>query len=100
VARRVRWLRDALRDLEEAADYIARDSRFYSAAFVREARDAANSLRTLSRRGRVVPEIGDPNVRELFVHSHRLIYRVVGQDVEVLALIHGARDLRRLLEGS
>jgi plasmid stabilization system protein ParE len=57
MARSVSWTETAWADLEAIADYIAQDSRFYAAAFVREVREAARSLRTLSERGRVVPEM-------------------------------------------
>src|ERR1035438_2528734 len=54
MARRVVWSEAASFDLEEAAGYIARGSRYYAAAFVREVRAAARSLRVSSERGRVV----------------------------------------------
>jgi len=93
MALRVRWTESAWRDLEEVADYIARDSRHYAAAFVAEARDAARSLALFARRGRVVPELGDDSLREIFVSRYRLIYRVEPDAVSILAFIHGARDL-------
>lgn len=93
MAWRVVWSEPAWSNLEAAADYIAQDSRRYASSLVREARDAARSLSRLANRGRVVPEIGDPNVRELFVWRYRLIYRVGPARVEVLAFIHSARDL-------
>jgi len=36
VVREIKWAEVAWNDLEEAADYIARDSAYYAAAFVRE----------------------------------------------------------------
>ena len=42
--------------------------------------------------GRIVPEIGDPNVRELIVYSYRLIYEILPEEIRILALIHGKRD--------
>ncbi len=38
--------------------------------------------------GRIVPEIDDTNVREIFIYSYRLIYEVLPNNVQVLALIH------------
>lgn len=95
MARRVVWTAAASFDLEEAAGYIARDSRYYAAAFVREIRAAARSLRTLSGRGRVVPELGQPDIRELLVRNYRLVYNVTPEGVYILALIHGARDFAK-----
>jgi toxin ParE1/3/4 len=52
----------------------------------------AEDLSTLSERGRIVPELGDPTARELFVHQYRLMYRVEESQVTVFAFLHGARD--------
>jgi len=96
VARTVRWTLAAAGDLEEIADFIRRDSAAYAASFVREALDAVRSLRRFAERGRLVPEIGDEFIREIFVHSYRLIYCVEKRTVFVLAFVHGARDLAAL----
>jgi toxin ParE1/3/4 len=98
VARALRWSEAATRDLAEAAEFIARDSRFYAAALVREARAAARSLKTLAERGRVVPEARSSAIRELFVKSYRLIYKITPGTVIVVAFVHGARDLQRFWE--
>jgi plasmid stabilization system protein ParE len=42
-------------------------------------------------RGRIVPEMADDLVRELFVKSHRLIYEVRADKIVILAFLHGAR---------
>jgi toxin ParE1/3/4 len=86
VARTVRWTETATQDLAEAAAFIGRDSRFYAAALVRETRAAAQSLRTFAERGRVVPEIDAPDIRELFIRSYRLLYQVTADRVFVLGL--------------
>ena len=96
MARQVAWAETAWRDLERIADYIAEDSPGYAAAFVRRVRDHARSPEEMAERGRVVPELEEPAVRELIVGSYRLIYEIEGADVHVLGLIHGARDLAAL----
>jgi toxin ParE1/3/4 len=98
VARTVRWTETATQDLEEVAEFIGRDSRFYAAALVQEAQVAARSLRTFAERGRVVPEIDAPDIRELFIGSYRLIYQVTADRVFILAFVHGTRDLTALWE--
>jgi toxin ParE1/3/4 len=96
VARAVRWTETATQDLEEAAAFISRDSRFYAAALVQETRAAARSLRTFAERGRMVPEVDAPDIRELFIGSYRLIYQVTADRVFILAFVHSARDLTAL----
>lgn len=92
----VRWTESAWQDLEEVGDYIARDSRYYAATIVADVRDAARSLAALANRGRVVPELGEQSIREIFISRYRLIYQVTPDAVSILALIHGARDLAAL----
>jgi len=96
VAREVAWTETAWRDLERIADYVAEDSPGYAATLVRDVRDLARSLGELTERGRIVPELDDPSVRELIVGSYRLIYEADEESVFILGLIHGARDLEAL----
>ena len=93
---RIIWTYTAWKDLDFIAEYIAKDSRYYSVLFVQQAREASRSLGYFVRRGRVVPEFGDKNIRELFVMNHRMIYRVARSEVSIVALIHGSRDLLAL----
>ncbi len=96
MARKVNWAYEATTDLEALAEYIARDSAFYASAFVREIRDASRSLNEFSERGRIVPELGNPNIRELFIREYHLIYSIEESRVVIIGLIHGKRDLKRL----
>lgn len=96
MAKKVVWTQTAWTDLETIADFISRDSPYYAAAFVREMRDSARSLSLMAMRGRVVPEIGDKQIRELIIQSYRLIYKVERSRVALLGIIHGARDLKTL----
>lgn len=98
MARTVIWSYEATADLEAIADYIARDSTFYAASFVVEVREASRSLNEFSERGRLVPELSNPSIRELFIKNYRLIYRVAESRVDILGLIHGRRDLKTLWE--
>ena len=95
---RIVWTETAANDLEQIAEYIARDSPRYAASFIREARDAARSLAQFAQRGRLVPEFGDQNIRELLVGNYRLIYHLNPNVVSIIGLIHGARGLSALWE--
>ncbi|HKZ72332.1 MAG TPA: type II toxin-antitoxin system RelE/ParE family toxin [Nitrospirota bacterium] len=98
MAREIIWSHEATSDLETLANYIARDSSFYAAAFVQEILDASRSLNEFSERGRIVPELSYPAIRELFVREYRLIYSIEESRVIILGLIHGKRDLKKLWE--
>ena len=94
--REVVWTAPAWEDLDVAAEYIARDSEFYAAALVQEARDAAMSLAAFADRGQVVPEFGDQSIREILVRPYRLVYHLTEEKVFVVAFIHGAQRLWRI----
>ena len=72
MAWRVIWSEPAWNNLEAAANYIEKDSPRYAAALIREAREAARSLRQFANRGRKVPEETDAAIRELFVWRYRM----------------------------
>jgi len=57
-----------------------------------EVLDAAESLSTLSERGRLVPELDDAVTREIFVRDFRLMYEVSSAHVLIVAVVYGARD--------
>lgn len=92
MAYRVGWTESAWQELEAAAQYIARDSSYFASALIHEARLAAQSLRKSPHRGRIVPELRDNSVREIFVKQYRLIYEVGSDQVIILSFLHGARQ--------
>ncbi|MCZ6750818.1 MAG: type II toxin-antitoxin system RelE/ParE family toxin [Acidobacteria bacterium] len=95
MARKVEWTNPAWDDLGGVAEHIARDSEYYAAAFVQEMKEAATSLAEFAERGQIVPEFGDPSIRELLVKSYRLVYRISEKRVVILTLIHGAQRIGR-----
>jgi toxin ParE1/3/4 len=96
MARKVVWTETAWRDLEHSADYIAKDSPSYAAAFVGRVREHAHSLDEFALRGRIVPELGESKVREILIGNYRLIFEIHEETIFILSLIHGARDLAAL----
>ena len=90
--RPVVWAESARAALDEVLAYVAQDSQWAALQILDRALEAADSLATLSERGRVVPELGDPAIREVFVHRHRLLYRIERERIVVVAFLHGARD--------
>lgn len=94
MTRKVIWAYAAEEDLETAASYIHMDSPAYAASFVHRALEAGRSLNEFAERGRIVPELRDGSIREIFVFSYRLVYRIKDDQISVLALIHGRRDFQ------
>ncbi len=95
---RVSWSPSALDDVDAIAEYINRDSPAYTRAVVGKLLDIARKLKNFPNAGRIVPELGDDAIRERFVYSYRLIYRIQHQDVLIVAVVHGKRLLEPLLD--
>jgi len=98
MAQEIVWSREAVNDLESIAEFISKDSEFYASALVQEVLDAGDSLAELYERGRVLPELGNKSIREIFIKDYRLIYSIEISRVVILGLIHGKRDLNTLLK--
>jgi plasmid stabilization system protein ParE len=79
--------------LDDAVSYVAQESRPAAERLLIQALDAASSLDLHSDRGRLVPELDQPNIRQLLVQRYRLLYEVAPTGVQVLAFVHGAKDL-------
>ena len=87
---RIRWTRPALADLEAVGDFIARDNPVAAKRIVVGPVASVDALRdhpNLGRPGRLT------GTRELVVSGTPYVvpYRVLGDDVEILAVFHGAR---------
>ncbi len=92
--REVIWTTSARNELDDIVAYIAKDAPLSALTFLEEVLDTADSLATLSERGRIVPEYQNPVVRELFIKRYRLLYEIQDFAVYVLGFIHGARDFK------
>jgi len=92
----VKWSPQATEDLELIAEYIARDSGVYARAVVAEILSVARNILEFPLIGRVVPEMGDEHIRERFVYSYRLVYRIEPDRILIVAVIHGKRLIENL----
>ncbi|TFG21498.1 MAG: type II toxin-antitoxin system RelE/ParE family toxin [Promethearchaeota archaeon] len=83
-----------MRRLHEIYNYIARDSKNYANLFMKKLYESAQKLKDFPKIGRIVPELDNPNIREIIFHNYRIIYRNKIQFVEILTIIHGSRLLK------
>ena len=88
----VTWTARARADLKAIHDYIAKDSPINAKRVVREMHRKAAGLAETPHLGRVVPELEDPDIREIPAYSWRLIYQVRDERVFVLTVIHKRRQ--------
>lgn len=97
---RVEWAEVAVRDLEEIVAFLALDSPQAAEQTLRRIEHRAATLESSPARGRLVPELARLQMRtwrELVIRPYRLVYRIEGATVTVLALFDARRDLEDLL---
>ena len=99
---KIRWLKTALKNLDDEAVYIAQDNPQAAVALVKHVLDMVDALAehpAIGRAGRI------PGTRELIITGTPCLipYRVKGKAVEILWVFHGSRrwpssfdDCRRL----
>jgi len=92
------WHLDAIRDLDEIAEFTAAQSPVTASLLTDRISRAVGHLRDYPEMGRVVPEIGDASYREVLFQNYRIVYRYVADGVTVLAVVHGAMDMHRQIE--
>jgi toxin ParE1/3/4 len=96
----VHWSGTAQADLQELLEFLAAASPAAALRLLLLVEQRAARLTTLPLRGRWVPELAAVQVREyreLVVPPYRLVYRVSGNAVHVMAFLDARRNLEDLL---
>jgi toxin ParE1/3/4 len=72
----------------------------YAQLVVAQLYESVGQLRQFPESGRVVPERGDPSLRELIRPPYRIVYRRHESSVEILTIFHSARLAPGTLRGT
>lgn len=95
--RRLRWTEQAVDQLGAIAEFVGRSSPVYAEQLVQRIVHRLEQLRVFPESGSLVSEFStSPDIRQLLEWPYRIIYRIRGDAIEVLAVIHGRRDLRHV----
>jgi toxin ParE1/3/4 len=90
---KVLWTEAALRQLVQIHEYIAQDSPRYAVAMIDRITRRSEQCRQFPLMAGKVPEYDRDDIREVLEYPYRIIYRVLPKQVDILAVIHGARRL-------
>ena len=93
---KVIWTDLALTDLKSIHQYISKDSKFYADRFVAKLINRVDQLENHPQSGRIVPEFGKEDIRELIEGNYRIIFRIKVDQVGVVRVHHSARPLKDL----
>jgi toxin ParE1/3/4 len=89
----VRWSRRAARDLAQIHLYLEGDDPEAADRWIGKLWERAERASKTPLAGRIVPEYGRPDVREVFLKNYRIIYRTEGRAFIVVTVMEGHRLL-------
>lgn len=89
---KVAWSPLADEQVDDAIAYISGDSPTAALQWLERLLDRTKSLTTFPDSGRVVPELGRQDIREIIVSPYRVMYRRKVDLVEIAAVRHEARE--------
>jgi plasmid stabilization system protein ParE len=93
----VRLAAAAEADLEAIGDWIAQDSPARAISFVVELRHACLGLAQLPEGYPLVPRHEQFGIRRRVHGNYLIFYRIDGRAIDVLHILHGARDYESIL---
>ena len=98
MACRLIWSPAARFDLREIFACIAEDDPVCAGKFIRGVFHAVERLSSVPESGRIVPEFGDPMIREVIRRPCRIVYRIKTERslIEIVRVWHAARGIPEL----
>ncbi len=88
---------EAIRGLEAIGDFIARDSPRRAITFTNELREKARALANAPRAFPFVFRFEHLGIRRRIHRDYLIFYRVHENRIEIIHILHGARDYEALL---
>ena len=88
----VHWTDSAEKHLDSIYEYIAQDSSYYAKRMVGKLTLKSIQISQYPHSGRVVPEYENEKIREIIESPYRIIYKIKSDQIDILAVIHGARN--------
>lgn len=94
MAHQIIWSPDALNDLIEIGEFIARDSVLNAQVVVSRIYDLSSRYGLHPRAATIVRELGDEKYRQKLVYGWRVIYRIddKSSSVVILSVLHTRRQ--------
>lgn len=91
--KKIDWTEPAVKDVESIYQFISKDSEYYASSYIDEIITRIETLQRFPDMGRMVPEYGEENIKELIYQNHRIIYQVKEEKVIILTIVHSRRKL-------
>ncbi len=82
------WSPKAIEDLVESNIFIARENPEAARNIISEVYEARISIKEFPEKGRIVPEVGKADIREIFCRGYRIIYQIETKKISILRIRH------------
>ena len=92
---KVFWTNNAEDHLDSIYTHIKHDSPEYAKRMVDRLTSKSQQIGEFPLSGRKVPEFDSDQIREVIEDPFRMIYRIKSDQIEILAVIHGAMNVLR-----
>ena len=90
------WSDTARQDLKAIFAYVAQDSRAYAKRLVDRISEKVGLLKDFPELGARVEDWETENIREIQEGNYRIFYRTKADSIEILTVLHAARQLPKL----
>lgn len=97
---KVHWTKTAEAHLDAIFAYIAQDSPEYAKRMVDRLTRRSLQIANFPLSGRKVPEYELDQIREVIEGAYRIIYCIKLEQIDILAVIHGAMEILSPQEGA
>ena len=90
---KVYWTNNSIDHLLGIYEYIAQNSLVYAKRVVDKITRRSEQIAEFPLSGRKVPEYKSEDIREIIEKPYRIIYRIKSDQIDILAVIYGAKLL-------
>ena len=97
---KVYWTKEATLDLCEIVDYISKERISAAKSIYKKVKKKCRELNVSPERYRRVPElldVGIENYREIILSPYRVIYKLTGANVYIIAVVDGRRGVETFI---
>jgi len=91
---KVIWTREALQKLNGIEDFIGINNPERAEIFIIYLIEQGELISQNPKIGRIVPEILNPEIREIIVKKYRIVYKINKKNIIILTVFEGHRLLR------
>ena len=93
---KVIWTELAIEDLKFLHNYISKNSTSYASRFIAKLISKVKQLERFPKSGRIVPEFGLENIRELIESNYRIVYQIKSESVFIARIQNSAMILNNI----